>query len=98
MTRCPCYLCTQPIMYMKNLLLKTFMFALALSLAACGQKSHDHEGHDHDHDHDHSHEAASSPNETLQEEVMKVHDEVMPKMNDIYKIKQELKKKLEEAP
>jgi len=33
-----------------------------------------------------------SGNQALYDEVMKVHDEVMPKMNDIYKLKEELKK------
>jgi hypothetical protein len=36
----------------------------------------------------------TSPNEALYNEVMKVHDEVMPKMNDIYKYQQQLKEKL----
>ena len=29
---------------------------------------------------------------------MKIHDEVMPKMNDIYKLKEELKKQIAETP
>lgn len=33
-------------------------------------------------------------NQALYEEVMEVHDEVMPKMDDIYKLKQELKTQL----
>jgi hypothetical protein len=37
----------------------------------------------------------TSPNEALYNEVMKVHDEVMPKMNDIYKYQQQLKEKLQ---
>jgi hypothetical protein len=36
----------------------------------------------------------TSPNEALYNEVMKVHDEVMPKMNDVYKYQQQLKEKL----
>jgi hypothetical protein len=37
-------------------------------------------------------------NQALYDEVMKVHDEVMPKMNDIYKLKEELKKEIADAP
>ncbi|HEY3401911.1 MAG TPA: hypothetical protein VGK59_00910, partial [Ohtaekwangia sp.] len=75
------------------------IIALITILASCGQKSHDHEGHDHDHDHahDHSPDSETGPNQALYDEVMKVHDEVMPKMNDIYKLKQDLKKKLDES-
>ena len=36
-------------------------------------------------------------NQTLYDEVMKVHDEVMPKMDDIYKLKQELKKQISDT-
>ena len=36
-------------------------------------------------------------NQTLYDEVMKVHDEVMPKMDDIYKLKQELKKQMADS-
>jgi hypothetical protein len=37
-------------------------------------------------------------NQALYDEVMKVHDEVMPKMNDVYKLKEELKKEIADAP
>ncbi len=36
-------------------------------------------------------------NQTLYDEVMKVHDEVMPKMDDIYKLKQALKKQMADS-
>ena len=36
-------------------------------------------------------------NQALYDEVMKVHDEVMPKMDDIYKLKQELKKQIADS-
>lgn len=36
-------------------------------------------------------------NQALYDEVMKVHDEVMPKMDDIYKLKQELKKQMADS-
>ena len=37
-------------------------------------------------------------NQALYDEVMKVHDEVMPKMNDIYKLKEGLKKQITNTP
>src|SRR6186997_2874672 len=40
----------------------------------------------------------SHDNQALYDEVMKVHDEVMPKMDDIYKLKQELKKQISDKP
>ena len=40
----------------------------------------------------------SKDNQALYDEVMKVHDEVMPKMNDIYKLREQLKKQLADTP
>ena len=80
-----------------NTTLKTALFVSALLVGACGSKNQEHD-HDHEHGHDHEHPAADgSPNQALGEEVMKVHDEVMPRMNDIYKLKEGLKKKLSET-
>lgn len=66
-----------------------------VAAVACGQKSeHEHEGHD-----AHAEDAVeTSVNTELYNEVMKVHDEVMPKMNDIHKFKMEFKEKLEKTP
>lgn len=47
---------------------------------------------------EHSHDEHDSANQALYDEVMKVHDEVMPKMNDIYKLKEQLKKEIANAP
>lgn len=69
------------------------MLAIILVLASCGQKSHDHEHAD-----DHSHDSETGPNQALYDGVMKIHDEVMPKLNDIYKVKEELKKKIADTP
>ena len=69
-----------------------FAFLLAfVVLSGCGPKSNDH------HHDQHSHEEQSA-NQDLYDEVMKVHDEVMPKMDDIYKLKEQLKKQLEATP
>lgn len=76
-------------------ILKLSSLALLVLLYACGQKSHEHE-HGHDHDH-HAHDSTdTSPNAKLYSEVMTIHDEVMPKMGDIYTLKEGLKKKLED--
>lgn len=41
--------------------------------------------------------ACSKSNETLYNEVMDVHDEVMPKMDDLYKAKKNLQEKLKDS-
>lgn len=65
------------------------VFFIILLLGACNTKSNNGED---------SHIEHESPNQALYNEVMKIHDEVMPKMNDIYKIKEELKKDIANAP
>jgi hypothetical protein len=46
----------------------------------------------------HTHDEAAGGNQALYDEVMGVHDEVMPKMNDIYSLKEKLKKEIADAP
>jgi hypothetical protein len=46
----------------------------------------------------HNHDEGAGGNQALYDEVMAVHDEVMPKMNDIYKLKEQLKKEIADAP
>jgi hypothetical protein len=50
-------------------------------------------------DHDHASEAVAEEgsNEALNNEVMKIHDEAMMKMNDIYTLKQTLNSKLADS-
>ena len=72
----------------------SFLIPVFFALACGGHKSHDHEGH----------EAAATDtteatgNQLLYEKVMKVHDEVMPKLNDIYTLKEGLKDKIAKTP
>jgi hypothetical protein len=75
---------------MKNVRLIAIIGILSF-LSSCGQKTHEHE---------HSPEAVvhEGGNQALYNEVMKVHDEVMPKMNDIYKLREQLKKRLADTP
>jgi hypothetical protein len=75
-----------------NNLLRVMIIGLMLS--ACGQKSHDHSMHE-----------ASTPDTTadggnaaLRDEVMKIHDEVMPKLDNIFQLKEKLKTKIAETP
>ena len=72
---------------MKNIL--HLLFIVCAFSISCKEKSSDHDDHDMP-----SEAVESSPNEALYNEVMKIHDEVMPKMNDIYKYQQELKTKI----
>jgi chromosome segregation ATPase len=49
---------------------------------------------------EHNHEAANTdnPNQALYDQVMDIHDEVMPRSEDIYQLKKELQEKLSAAP
>ena len=76
---------------MKKLLSVAVISILSI-LLSCGQKSHDHD------DHSQPDGEQDSGNQALYDDVMKVHDEVMPKMNDIYKLREQLKKQVSEAP
>jgi len=77
---------------MKAILSKSLLPVLLVITWSCGHKSNDDQ-HDHD-----GHEMEEGGNQALYDEVMKVHDEVMPKMNDIYKLKGQLKEKVDNAP
>jgi hypothetical protein len=74
---------------MKNL--KTLGFAALLLLAACTKQT--------DHNQD-NHDSASneSPNQALYDQVMDVHDEVMPKMDEIMKLKRSLQDQIANSP
>lgn len=64
-------------------------FLLALILMACSKNA----------DQPHQQESNSdSPNEALYDQVMDVHDEVMPKMDEIMKLKRELQDKIANTP
>jgi hypothetical protein len=67
--------------------LPVLFVTLFISLAGCQQQSRDKERD----------EAAieNSPNQELYDEVMRIHDEVMPKMNDLYQAKTALKTRME---
>ena len=73
---------------MKSLLIPTAF----LILISCGKTS-DHAGHGESEDGN-----TDDANRALYDQVMDIHDEVMPKMEDIYKIKRELLEKIANTP
>jgi hypothetical protein len=75
---------------MKNLL--TPFITLVLLTAACGKNNH-HEGH-----HEHGASNDNNPNQALQDQVMDVHDELMPQMEDIFNLKKEIQSKIDQTP
>jgi hypothetical protein len=75
-----------------KLLLYLLLISILLFFVHCSSKS-EHTAHDHSNT-----VTAAKPNDTLYDEVMKIHDEVMPKMNDIYKLKEALKKQMADSP
>jgi proline dehydrogenase len=68
------------------------LFIIAFSLAACGQKSREH------HPKEVGDAIESGGNQALYDEVMKVHDEVMPRMDEIYRKKESLKNRIANMP
>ena len=60
--------------------------------AACSGNKGEHQGHENGGD-----AVIDDPNQALYNEVMNIHDEVMPKMDDIYKLKRNLQDKLDSA-
>lgn len=71
---------------------KFLLLGLLLS-CGCGQKSRE----DHDDNENTTEIEETGGNQALYDEVMKIHDEVMPKMDDIFKAKEELRSKLAET-
>ncbi|MBT1703864.1 hypothetical protein [Chryseosolibacter indicus] len=76
--------------------MKKYIYTLLLALsilAACQQKSHEK---DHGHDAHAEDGIQETENQALYNEVMKIHDEVMPKMEDIHRKKEALKNRIAE--
>jgi hypothetical protein len=78
---------------MKTSIKKILFISLLLTAWSCGQKSNDHM----EHDHTHGEATSEGSNDALYNEVMKIHDETMMKMNDIYSLKQTLTSKLSDS-
>src|SRR5687768_6939747 len=73
-------------------ILPLLSLAMLTIIWGCTQKNQDNG------EHSHHHEAPEGGNQALYDDVMKVQDEVMPKMNDIYKLKEALKKQIADSP
>lgn len=71
---------------MKNIYL--FVFSIALLFAGCGKSNQDEQGE----------EVVASEEDELYDKVMAIHDEVMPKMNDIHKLKKQLEEEIKNSP
>jgi DNA repair exonuclease SbcCD ATPase subunit len=75
---------------MKNL--KSFLFLSVITLAACTKS-----GKQDDHHHDMSN-SGDNPNQALYDQVMDIHDEIMPRSEDIYQLKKALQEKVASTP
>jgi hypothetical protein len=74
------------------------LIALSTLFAACNQNKKDSELSDDENNPEAADVVDVSENQLLYNEVMKVHDQVMPKMDDLHRKKQELKKKITDTP
>lgn len=66
---------------------------LLLAIAGCSKKADDHAHH-----HEAEATGATNPNKPLYDSVMAVHDEVMPKMDEMFKLTEALKEKIAKTP
>jgi len=73
--------------------LRHLAFTLLVLAFACSKSDKHHGGQEEEGDN-----ATDSPNEALYHQVMDIHDEVMPKMDDLYKLKRDLQEKIESTP
>ncbi|MEO5599833.1 MAG: hypothetical protein ABIR06_02785 [Cyclobacteriaceae bacterium] len=73
--------------------LRILILASVGIILSCQQKSAET-----NHGHEHDVEIQNSDNQILYEEVMKIHDEVMPKLDDLYKSKVALQTHLKGNP
>lgn len=74
---------------MKKNLLWLSTLALFIALVGCSKSGHEN---------DHQEESKENPDQALYDEVMKLHDEGMAKMDEIYQLKEELKEQIASAP
>lgn len=79
-----------------NKIINCLILTLMIVFASCNQKQEGKEVQDYENNEEASDVTDISENELLKNEVQKIHDEVMPKLQDIYNKKQALKKKLDE--
>ena len=71
-----------------------FLFISLLFISACGGKGGEHSSHgDTDSDSE-----DNNPNTALYNQVMEVHDEIMPKSDEIYRLKKQIQEKIAASP
>ncbi len=70
---------------------RRLLFLLVVIIVSC-TKSEKHTEHQHELDNN------DNPNQALYEQIMDIHDEVMPRLEDIYLQKKEIKDKLANTP
>lgn len=75
---------------MKTFLPIVSVFVVSLLALSCGQKSHEHDAHEHGD----GAAVEAEGNQALYNEVMKLHDDGMAKMNDMYSAKGKLAGKI----
>jgi hypothetical protein len=76
---------------MKTMIRLSSLFSLALLLlTGCGKSGHDQ--------HEHGRPEGDNPNQALYNQVMDIHDEVMPKMEDLYKLKKKMEEEIAQSP
>jgi hypothetical protein len=71
--------------------LLSILFSFILIFSACTKPS-EHK------DHGQKEKASDNPNEALYNQVMDIHDEAMPKMEDLYNLKRDLQEKIANTP
>jgi len=75
---------------MSNMKTKLFLVVFAfLVIGSCGQQSESNHNNE-----EMSNSEEDQSNQALYDKVMEVHDEVMPQMNDIYKLKKQLQEEI----
>ncbi|MFN5170816.1 MAG: hypothetical protein ACK5DD_14440 [Cyclobacteriaceae bacterium] len=76
---------------MKTMIRLSSLFSLVLLLlTGCGKSGHDQ--------HEHGRPEGDNPNQALYNQVMDIHDEVMPKMEDLYKLKKKMEEEIAQSP
>jgi hypothetical protein len=73
--------------------MRHFLVLSILVLVSCGKA-----GKDGDHHHDDNDSSALTANRALYDQAIKIHDEVMPRIEDLYNVKKALKEKLAKSP
>ena len=73
-------------------ILTKYLFIALILLTGCG-KSGQHEHHDQEEE-----SPINNPNQALYDQVMDIHNDVMPKSDEIYQLKKEIKDKITSTP